>query len=84
VPPRPFVLIHETLGADRVLCALRASNRRASASTSSRPTTARSRSALKARSSAAGVTARAHTGRLTRGRIPSEIVYGARKMEAAR
>jgi transposase InsO family protein len=24
---------------------------------------------------------RAHTGRLTRGRIPGEIVYGARKME---
>jgi transposase InsO family protein len=27
---------------------------------------------------------RAHTGRLTRGRIPGEIVYGARKMGAAR
>jgi len=27
---------------------------------------------------------RAHTGRLTRGRVPSEIVYGARKMGAAR
>ena len=25
---------------------------------------------------------RAHTGRLTRGRIPADIVYGARKMEA--
>ncbi len=25
---------------------------------------------------------RAHTGRLTRGRTPAEIVYGARKMEA--
>src|SRR6266487_1599454 len=25
---------------------------------------------------------RAHTGRLTRGRVPAEIVYGARKMEA--
>ena len=27
---------------------------------------------------------RAHTGRLTRGRVPGEIVYGARKMGAAR
>jgi hypothetical protein len=27
-------------------------------------------------------TDRAHTGRLTRGRTPAEIVYGARKMEA--
>jgi len=27
---------------------------------------------------------RAHTGRLTRGRIPADIVYGARKMKAAR
>ena len=27
---------------------------------------------------------RAHTGRLTRGRVPAEIVYGARKMRAAR
>ena len=27
---------------------------------------------------------RAHTGRLTRGRVPAEIVYGARKMGAAR
>ena len=27
---------------------------------------------------------RAHTGRLTQGRIPGEIVYGARKMGAAR
>ena len=26
--------------------------------------------------------ARAHTGRLTRGRIPTEIVYGARKVKA--
>ena len=26
----------------------------------------------------------AHTGRLTRGRVPGEIVYGARKMGAAR
>jgi transposase InsO family protein len=25
---------------------------------------------------------RAHTGRLTRGRIPADIVHGARKMEA--
>jgi hypothetical protein len=25
---------------------------------------------------------RAHTGRLTRGRVPADIVYGARKMEA--
>jgi hypothetical protein len=25
---------------------------------------------------------RAHTGRLTRGRIPADIVYGAQKMEA--
>jgi hypothetical protein len=25
---------------------------------------------------------RAHTGRLTRGRIPAEIVYGARKVKA--
>ena len=25
---------------------------------------------------------RAHTGRLTRGQIPADIVYGARKMEA--
>jgi len=25
---------------------------------------------------------RAHTGRLTRGRIPADLVYGARKMEA--
>ena len=25
---------------------------------------------------------RVHTGRLTRGRIPADIVYGARKMEA--
>ena len=25
---------------------------------------------------------RAHTGRLTRGRIPADVVYGARKMEA--
>jgi transposase InsO family protein len=27
---------------------------------------------------------RAHTGRLTNGRIPGEIVYGARKMKATR
>ena len=27
---------------------------------------------------------RAHTGRLTNGRIPADIVYGARKMAAAR
>jgi hypothetical protein len=27
---------------------------------------------------------RAHTGRLTNGRIPAEIVYGARKMKATR
>jgi len=27
---------------------------------------------------------RAHTGRLTRGMVPGEIVYGARKMAAAR
>ena len=27
---------------------------------------------------------RAHTGRLTRGRVPGEIVYGARKMGAVR
>lgn len=27
---------------------------------------------------------RAHTGRLTRGRVPAESVYGARKMTAAR
>jgi transposase InsO family protein len=27
---------------------------------------------------------RAHTGRLTKGRIPGEIVYGARKMRATR
>jgi cob(I)alamin adenosyltransferase len=27
---------------------------------------------------------RAHTGRLTRGRIPGEIVYGARKVRTAR
>ena len=27
---------------------------------------------------------RAHTGRLTKGRIPAEIVYGARKMRATR
>jgi transposase InsO family protein len=27
---------------------------------------------------------RAHSGRLTRGRVPGEIVYGARKMGAAR
>ena len=24
---------------------------------------------------------RAHTGRLTRGRVPADLVYGARKME---
>ena len=29
-------------------------------------------------------TDRAHTGRLTRGRIPADIIYGARKMGAAR
>jgi transposase InsO family protein len=29
-------------------------------------------------------TDRAHTGRLTKGRVPAEIVYGARKMGAAR
>jgi hypothetical protein len=29
-------------------------------------------------------TDRAHTGRLTHGRIPADIVYGARKMGAAR
>jgi hypothetical protein len=27
---------------------------------------------------------RAHTGRLTNGRIPAEIAYGARKMKATR
>jgi hypothetical protein len=27
---------------------------------------------------------RAHTGRLTQGRVPGQIVYGARKMGAAR
>jgi hypothetical protein len=27
---------------------------------------------------------RAHTGRLTKGRIPGEIVYGARKTKATR
>ena len=27
---------------------------------------------------------RAHTGRLTKGRVPAEIVYGARKMRATR
>ena len=29
-------------------------------------------------------TDRAHTGRNTNGRVPAEIVYGARKMRAAR
>ena len=29
-------------------------------------------------------TDRAHTGRLTRGRVPADIIYGARKMRAAR
>ncbi|MBV9048068.1 MAG: hypothetical protein JOY58_07355 [Solirubrobacterales bacterium] len=29
-------------------------------------------------------TDRAHTGRHTKGRVPAEIVYGARKMGAAR